>query len=59
MILPAGESEKISAGLRIVSHGAYCSINPIWQNIQGKAPSDADITAYRYTLIEADELSQE
>ena len=57
-ILSPREHERIAAGLHLVSKGAYCSINPIRQNIQGKAPSDADITAYRYTLIEADELSQ-
>lgn len=37
--------------------GAWISLNPLRAEIAGKAPGDADVTSYRSTLIEADELT--
>ena len=40
-------------------HGAWISLNPIKAEIAGTAPCDADVVNFRYTLIEADDLTKE
>ncbi|MGE4301835.1 MAG: phage/plasmid primase, P4 family [Victivallaceae bacterium] len=50
---------RLQAEIDRAPHGAWISLNPLREKIAGKAPSDADVTEYRYALIEADDLSQE
>ena len=42
-------------------HGAWISLNPVRSadGIKGNAPSDQDVTDFRYALVEADDLSRE
>lgn len=51
--------EKIKQMISSCPHGAWISMNPIRAEITGTAPCDADVTSFRYTLIEADELTKE
>lgn len=51
--------EKIKQMISSCPHGAWISLNPIKAEIAGKAPCDADVTSFRYTLIEADDLTKE
>ena len=39
--------------------GAWVSLNPVSSVIEGKAPSDSEVTDCRYVLVEADALSKE
>ena len=43
------------------THGVWISLNPVRNanGITGSAPSDHDVTDYRYALVEADDLSRE
>lgn len=50
---------KLLSLLADCKSGAWISLNPIRAEIAGKAPCDADVTSFRYTLIEADELTKE
>ena len=60
---PMAENPEIrrvlEMAIRNCPHGAWVSLNPIRKQIAGKAPGDADVTSFRYTLIEADELTKE
>ena len=49
----------LKTAIQSCPHGAWVSLNPIREQIAGKAPGDADVTSFRYTLIEADELTKE
>ena len=51
--------EKIKQMISSCPHGAWIALNPIKAEITGKAPCDADVTSFRYTLIEADDLTKE
>lgn len=53
------ENQKILSSYENYTEGALISLNPIKHIPQGKAPTDADVTDYRYALIEADDLSKE
>ena len=50
-----------SPGLGKAPSGAWVSLNPIGEaeNLTGNAPSDKDVIAFRYALVEADDLSRE
>ena len=53
---------NIDECLRVVQScrkGAWISLNPVSSEIKGKAPSDSEVTDYRHTLVEADDLSQD
>ena len=50
---------KLLSLLADCKSGAWISLNPIRAEITGTAPCDADVTSFRYTLIEADELTKE
>ena len=52
-------SEKFIEFVQRHTDGAWLSLNPVSKIIKGKAPSDDDVTDYRYALIEADDLSKE
>ena len=43
------------------THGVWISLNPVQpaDRMKGNAPSDQDVTDFRYVLVEADELSRE
>ena len=43
------------------THGVWVSLNPVRNanGITGSAPSDQDVTDFRYALVEADDLSRE
>lgn len=41
------------------AEGALISTNPVRQMPEGKTPKDSDVTDFRYTLIESDEISRE
>ena len=60
---PMAEDPEICRVLKMAiqscPHGAWVSLNPIREQIAGKAPGDVDVTSFRYTLIEADELTKE
>ena len=51
--------EKIKQMISSCPHGAWISLNPIKAEIAGTAPCDADGVNFRYTLIEADDLTKE
>ena len=50
---------KLLSLLADCKSGAWVSMNPIKSEITGNAPCDTDVTSFRYTLIEADELTKE
>ncbi len=55
--LQAGIRSSLLAMASSCKSGAWISLNPLKADIKGKAPSDDDVASFRYTLIEADELS--
>lgn len=55
-------SETLSPVLKYAgahAHGIWIGMNPVAGTYKGKAASDADVTDFRYALVEADELSRE
>ena len=51
----------LSPGLGKTPPGAWISLNPVCEaeKLAGNAPSDKDVTDFRYALVEADDLSRE
>lgn len=53
--------ETLSPGLGKTPPGAWISLNPVCddEKLAGNAPSDKDVTDFRYALVEADDLNRE
>ena len=61
-IFTLNDFANIDECLRVVQSchkGAWISLNPVSQQIKGKAPTDSEVTDYRHALVEADDLSQD